>query len=275
MKAPLWSVAVAVSVMVGGPALAAPPSETYLLTFQAQWSADTHPEDFPPSAQFSPLIGGTHNDNVTFWADGVIATIGLERLAENGIKTFFRNEVEAAITSGNACEVIEGFSLTDTPGSTTIGFTVSEEFSYVTIVGMISPSPDWFIGVNAIDLRSGGEWVEEIVIDLYPIDAGTDSGPTYLSADMNTLPHEPIIEISSYPFADAGQVAPVGTFTFTRLDINPCPADVDGDGSVGFTDAIAVLASWGVCPGCPEDFDDSGDVGLTDLLLVLSGWGPC
>ena len=29
---------------------------------------------------------------------------------------------------------------------------------------------------------------------------------------------------------------------------NPCPADVDGDGTVGITDFLDVLAAWGACP---------------------------
>jgi len=56
---------------------------------------------------------------------------------------------------------------------------------------------------------------------------------------------------------------------------SPCPADIDGDGSVGFGDTIALLAAWGPCPGCPEDLDGDDAVGLTDLLAILSGWGPC
>jgi hypothetical protein len=54
-----------------------------------------------------------------------------------------------------------------------------------------------------------------------------------------------------------------------------CPADIDGDGNVGFSDLLSVLTFWGPCPGCPEDVDGDGDVGFTDLLAVLSGWGPC
>jgi hypothetical protein len=54
-----------------------------------------------------------------------------------------------------------------------------------------------------------------------------------------------------------------------------CPADVDGDGTVGFDDVLAVLSAWGPCAACPADVDDSGSVGFTDLLTVLSAWGPC
>ncbi|NNF43927.1 MAG: multicopper oxidase family protein [Phycisphaerales bacterium] len=56
----------------------------------------------------------------------------------------------------------------------------------------------------------------------------------------------------------------------------PCPADLDGDRDVGFTDLLTVLASWGPCDvECPADIDGSGDVGFTDLLAVLAAWGPC
>lgn len=50
------------------------------------------------------------------------------------------------------------------------------------------------------------------------------------------------------------------------------PADLNGDGVIGFADLLIVLAAWGPCVGCPSDFDASGDVGLSDLLFVLSSW---
>ncbi len=55
----------------------------------------------------------------------------------------------------------------------------------------------------------------------------------------------------------------------------PCPADLDDDGSVGASDVLALLASWGPCRGCPADFDDNGFVGASDILALLANWGPC
>ncbi|MHC4414821.1 MAG: hypothetical protein ACYS0G_06010 [Planctomycetota bacterium] len=55
----------------------------------------------------------------------------------------------------------------------------------------------------------------------------------------------------------------------------PCRADIDGDGSVGVSDLLALLASWGPCKGCPADFDGDGNVGVTDLLDLLANWGAC
>ena len=56
---------------------------------------------------------------------------------------------------------------------------------------------------------------------------------------------------------------------------NVCVADLDANGSVGVSDLLSLLASWGPCKGCPADFDDSGDVGVSDLLVLLANWGPC
>lgn len=55
----------------------------------------------------------------------------------------------------------------------------------------------------------------------------------------------------------------------------PCPADLDGDGAVGVTDFLDLLAQWGTDPGGPPDLDGDGDVGVTDFLELLAAWGPC
>jgi glucose/arabinose dehydrogenase len=55
------------------------------------------------------------------------------------------------------------------------------------------------------------------------------------------------------------------------------PADLDGDGSVGVTDFLILLAAWGACPDppeeCPADLDGDGSVGVTDFLYLLGAWG--
>ncbi len=56
----------------------------------------------------------------------------------------------------------------------------------------------------------------------------------------------------------------------------PCPGDIDGDGMVGITDLLILLASWGPCADCddcPADLDGNCTVGVSDLLILLSNWG--
>ena len=57
-----------------------------------------------------------------------------------------------------------------------------------------------------------------------------------------------------------------------------CPWDLDGDGTVGATDLLSLLVTWGVCApciNCPADFDHNCIVGASDLLALLVNWGPC
>ena len=54
-----------------------------------------------------------------------------------------------------------------------------------------------------------------------------------------------------------------------------CPADLNGDGSVGILDLLALLAAWGTDPGGPPDFNGDGIVGILDLLTLLANWGRC
>ena len=60
--------------------------------------------------------------------------------------------------------------------------------------------------------------------------------------------------------------------TFT----DPCPADFDGTGVVGFSDLQMLLQAWGDCPAeCPWNLDGIGSVGFGDLQLLLQAWGVC
>jgi len=83
---------------------------------------------------------------------------------------------------------------------------------------MIAPSPDWFVGVSRVPLFENDQWVDRVTVEAQPYDAGTDSGTTYLSPDDDSNPQDPIAEITGYPFESSGTVAPLGTFTFERID---------------------------------------------------------
>ena len=62
----------------------------------------------------------------------------------------------------------------------------------------------------------------------------------------------------------------------TPVDPGPeCPADLDGDSTVGFNDLTLLLGNWGACEGCPEDLDGDNTVGFNDLTILLGNWGPC
>jgi len=197
-----------------------PASQTamYRLDFDATWSAETHPTDIPNPPLFSPLICVTHKDIDTFWAVGAIATPGIERMAEHGNNETLRDEIAPAMTSGDAGVISEASGPFESPGVQSVTFEISQTFPRVTAVSMIAPSPDWFVGVNGLVLFDGAQWADQIVVQLFPHDAGTDNGVSYESANSNTNPATAITEIAGYPFETNGDIPALGTFTFTRID---------------------------------------------------------
>ncbi len=54
-----------------------------------------------------------------------------------------------------------------------------------------------------------------------------------------------------------------------------CPADLNGDGTVGPVDLAMLLGAWGPNPEHPADFNGDGNVGPADLAQLLGSWGPC
>lgn len=65
----------------------------------------------------------------------------------------------------------------------------------VSFVVRIVPSPDWFVGVDSLDLCDGDRWREQVEVDLYPYDAGTDSGFTFSSPNFATIPQDTVTEV--------------------------------------------------------------------------------
>ena len=63
----------------------------------------------------------------------------------------------------------------------------------------------------------------------------------------------------------------------SAMHLVPAAEDLDGDGTVGIVDFLALLSAWGPCPGppapCPADLNGDGTVGIVDMLLLLAAWG--
>jgi hypothetical protein len=194
------------------------PSAQYQLTFEATWSAATHPLDFPPNPHFSGLIGASHSPAVRLWQEGGTATPGIKNMAETGGKRPLDSEIDALIDAGTACTKISGGGIASSPGVVTVMFTVNQDCPLVSVVTMIAPSPDWFVGVSGLSLFENGNWVEQVVVELLPYDAGTDSGSSYTSPNQPTDDAEAIYRIESEPLRAGETVPPLGVFTFTRLD---------------------------------------------------------
>ena len=74
----------------------------------------------------------------------------------------------------------------------------------------------------------------------------------------------------------SGVTAPTLSALLSSSDVDPCPADSNGDSMVNVNDLLNLLAAWGPCPApCAADTNDDGQVNVTDLLALLAAWGTC
>jgi len=198
---------------------------TYRLEVDNTWSTTTHPGLFPDAAHFSWLGGGTHNAQVNFWSEGQLASPGIVEMAESGRVDLLENEVDAAIVSGTAWSspawrwwFCPGETSNGSCGVTTVEFDMDSRFPLITLATMLGPSPDWFVGVDGLSLRTNGQWLSSLIVDLFPYDGGTRSANSWnLGGPLNNPP-EPISLITQ----ETGQLvgpASLGTMTFTLLTV--------------------------------------------------------
>ena len=180
----------------------------YSITFTSTWSQNSHPHpsgNLPDDAHWSKLVGAVHTNDIIFFEMGELSTPGVEDIAERGNNDIFFDEVETAISQGDALSIIDGGAL-DTPGGTVAieNVVLSQDFPIVSILSMIAPSPDWMIGINNLSLLDGnGNWIDELELNVYPYDAGTDSGTDYDSADNDTNPASPMSSLQGVaPFSE-------------------------------------------------------------------------
>jgi hypothetical protein len=192
----------------------------YQVVFKSTWSQATHPTNWPVAAHWSGLVGGTHNGSVHFWREGETASEGIRLMAERGQQGTLLSEIAPAITNGSAQMPLAGGGIGVSPGRVTLTFPepMRRDFPLVTLVSMIAPSPDWFAGVDSLNMIQDGQWVKNLSVTVYGHDAGTDSGPSYSSPDEVTVPRGVVRRFAGFPAIQSGAIVPFGTFEFTRLD---------------------------------------------------------
>ena len=195
---------------------------TYKVTFVGKWNNSSTPGGVVPGAHFTDLVGAVHNSNVTFWAGGGTATAGVEDVAELGSTGRFINEYNA-VPAAHKRELITAGG-TSATGTRNFTITVSPAHPRVTLLSMIGPSPDWFVGVSGHSLRDGqGRWKTAESIDLYAWDAGTEDGNEFSLGNPSTTPQG---TISSLRGRGKFSNSPMAGLTFT-LQAPPTPTPDD------------------------------------------------
>ncbi|XP_060936041.1 spondin-2b [Limanda limanda] len=255
----------------------------YRLTFTGKWSRAAFPKQYPvyrPPAQWSNLIGLTHSTDYHMWQRNDFASNGVREFAEKGEAWTLMKEVEAA---GERIQSVYGIlsapAVVGGTGQISTEFEVFARHSYLSFVVRIVPSPDWFVGVDSVDLCDGDQWKDNVSLQLFPYDAGTDSGFTFSSPNYETIPQDKIIQItSSFPSHPANSfyyprvkhLPPIAKVTLTKIkknnqiislpelptETNQLPTGNEIEEALINTPLdceVSVWSPWGLCKGkCGE-----------------------
>lgn len=190
----------------------------YRATFVPNFTEDDYPTDYPSNIMFSRMVVITHSATDKLFRENTNATSGFEVYVETGETSNLVSEYQNVDEGEVAVGIAIGQDIV--PGNTSVvEFTVSADNPLMSFVSRLSPSPDWFVGLDSFSLlNSDNTLVEERTFTLSFYDGGTDSGSTYTSADSDSF--EPITIINGVPFVnpDTGLISKLGTLTIERID---------------------------------------------------------
>ena len=258
-------------------------SAAYTVTFEGNWNTDSTPGGVVGGAHFTTLIGAVHSGGVTFWKPGGMATAGVEGVAETGGTGTFESEIRNAGAAVKSAVKSGGVSAT---GMRTFEVKFSRTHPLLTLLSMIGPSPDWFVGVSGLSmLDESGAWRSSRVVDLFPYDAGTEDGENFSLNNASTDPRGAITSLRGQGrFSDTR----MARLSFTLSAVTPptreegCDVSdaVDGQSLRKFVECAAesITASGTVeeTSRLLEEFRDGGgdwNDGRTYLVLLTAGGG--
>ncbi|XP_011346734.1 spondin-1 isoform X2 [Ooceraea biroi] len=232
----------------------------YEVTFEGLWSRNTHPKDFPSKGwliRFSDVIGASHTGEYHFWKYNGKASTGLRQVAELGSTRKLESELKAKSEDIRTIIKARGISYPNVTGKTFAVFRVDRKHHLMSLVSMIDPSPDWIVGVSGLELcLPNCSWIEHKELNLYPYDAGTDDGITYVSPDSPTEPQELIRRITSTypndsrsPFYDPSglDMKPLAKLYLNRQRLYEKTCDIAGDPDDAETCKVTSWGEWTAC----------------------------
>jgi len=280
-------------IALTAPASAAQTQTQYEISFEGRWTSAL---PRPSNAHFTTLVGATHNDSVSLFEVGGSASAGVEQVAEIGGTTAIQGEINSLIMAGSADQLVLGTDGFISPEETnTFLIDVDSSHPLLSLLTMIAPSPDWFVGIHDLSLvDSEGDWIPQFVLDLNSYDAGTENGTGLSLNNPPTIPRGVITALdTAEPNGALFGGGSIARLTITQVPAPACDGDIaddfgtiGADGMVSFGDFLALLGLVGPCPGgipgCDGDIaDDFGTLGADgmvsfgDFLALLGLVGPC
>ena len=203
------------------PACSAQGSANYSVEFDFTWPSDNY--NIPPGPHWSPPVFTTHTSCAVVWRSGVPPTQGLETLAEFGRPSNISSEIFSLL--GQRRSSVTAGVLNDATGRRSGNVVVDNKRFLLSTLSMIAPSPDWFVGVDSVPLCVNDAFIASATYNLYPHDAGSDSGTTYTAGDADLDPKIAVSRIfptsGTNVFTASGVASvPIGTLRITRTSVD-------------------------------------------------------
>ncbi|XP_061691058.1 spondin-2a [Syngnathoides biaculeatus] len=173
---------------------------SYIVVFTGHWSPQAFPKQYPlfrPPAQWSKLMAVSHNRHFRLWEEGAKANEGVQHFAEVGVTVELMKSAKEARKRRSVGTMYRTAGIPNGIGHSSTELLMLPRNSLLSLMVKIIPSPDWFVGVDSLNLCEGSHWKQDVTIDLQPYDAGTDSGFTFSSPNFPTSPPENISKITS------------------------------------------------------------------------------
>ncbi|KAG8453366.1 hypothetical protein GDO86_000124, partial [Hymenochirus boettgeri] len=211
----------------------------YSIIFTGKWSQTSFPKQYPCT---DPLLNGaTHSSDYHMWKK--------LNLPVHGIFS------TALISSGT--------------GQASTEFEAHPRHPFVSLMVRIVPSPDWFVGIESLNLCEGKHWKQTVSLELHPYDAGTDSGFTFSSPNFATIPQGTVTEITA-----SSPSHPANSFYYPRLKTLPPIAKVTFTKLKGklmsFLDIVSNVTTTG-----NEIGENVLETPLDCEVSLWSSWGLC
>ncbi|CAG01212.1 unnamed protein product, partial [Tetraodon nigroviridis] len=172
----------------------------------------------------------SHNPHFRLWAEGVPATKGVQDFAELGVTVELMKAAKEARKKRSVGAMYRTAGIPNGIGHSSTELLMQPQNSLLSLVVKVIPSPDWFVGVDSVNLCQGDQWKEELTFDLQPFDAGTDSGFTFSSPNFPTSPVEKVTKITSqlpnhpansFYYPRLKELPPIASIRVTRQSRSP------------------------------------------------------
>lgn len=190
---------------------AQPATATYRITFNARWTSASHPGTTPNNAHFSNPVVAVHSAPGAMFDLDARTSPGVEDMAEFGRTAILLAELRS---NGTVSQALVGAGVpAPAIASRSFEITATQNVDMVSLVTMLAPSSDWFVGLRNFDLFNGA-WVQNTTVDAGNYDAGTSSGDNFGVTNRSgpgvvTGPADP-------GFIRAASENPFATITITR-----------------------------------------------------------